>query len=243
MASSSNAASGPTMKSTWSRSISSCALVLVPAGLPPVSPTTSSALRPASLLSRCFRNRLMPCSIWMPPWASGPVLTVRSPILTGVSSAIAGSGRLAANAPPAEPLSNVRRQTLTVITFSLFARPYPRKSGGGRFPIDREPGVDRRDCLVDDGVVHAVLRGDRLHQAVGALYIGGAVEQCPRRRGRTHQIVGRGGVFFERHQIVRRRAEFLAHANDPIVDRARGGEVAVDGILDVDRALGGHAAV
>ena len=65
----------------------------------------------------------MPCSIWMPPWASGPVFTVKSPILTGVSSAIAGIGRLAAKTAPAERLSNVRRETLTTIAFSLFAVP------------------------------------------------------------------------------------------------------------------------
>src|SRR6516162_6457284 len=244
MASSSNAASGPTMKSTWSRSISSCALVLVPAGLPPVSPTTSSALRPASLLPRCFRNRLIPCSIWMPPWASGPVFTVKSPILTGVSSAIAGSGRLAAKTAPAEPLSKVRRPTLTAIYLLPVRLPFcPRKSGGGRFAVDREPGVNRRDGLVDDRVAHAVLRRDRLHQAVGALDVGGTVEQRPRRRRRANQVVCRSSVFFERHQIVRRRPELLAHAHDPIVDRARGGEIAVNGVLDVDGALRGHASV
>jgi len=43
------AASGPTMASTLSRSISSCALVLVPAGLPPVSAEMNSTLRPAKV--------------------------------------------------------------------------------------------------------------------------------------------------------------------------------------------------
>src|SRR5215470_13076875 len=37
-------------------------------------------------------------------------------------------------------------------------------SGGGRFPVDLEPGVDRRHRLIDDGVAHAVLGGDGLHQ-------------------------------------------------------------------------------
>jgi hypothetical protein len=54
------AASGPTMKSTWSRSISSCAFVLAPAGLPPVSAMINSAVRPASLSPRCLRNSETP---------------------------------------------------------------------------------------------------------------------------------------------------------------------------------------
>ena len=37
--------------------------------------------RPASVLFFCLSNVAMPCSIWMPPWASGPVFTVRRPIL------------------------------------------------------------------------------------------------------------------------------------------------------------------
>ena len=105
------------------------------------------------------------------------------------------------------------------------------------FSIGREPSVDHRDRLVDNGIVHAVLRRDRLHKAIGPLDVGGTVKQRPRRRGRAHQVVCRGSVFVERHQIVGRRPELLAHANDPIVDRARGGEVAVDGILDVDVAI------
>ena len=110
-----------------------------------------------------FRNKVVPCSIWMPPCASGPVLTVSRPIRIGFPWAIAGNGRLAAKPIPAAALSKVRRATLTTFTFSLFACPCPRKSGGGAFPVDREPRVDRRDGLVDDGVVHPVLRSDRLH--------------------------------------------------------------------------------
>ena len=34
----------------------------------------------------------MPCSIWMPPCASGPVLTVRRPILNGAPWARATAG-------------------------------------------------------------------------------------------------------------------------------------------------------
>src|SRR5205823_7991870 len=78
-------------------------------------PITSSILRPAIVEFRSFRNRLVPCSIWMPPCASGPVLTVRSPILTGLFWAIAGIGRFAAKAAPAAPLSQLRRVILEAI--------------------------------------------------------------------------------------------------------------------------------
>jgi hypothetical protein len=79
------------MTLTLSRSINSCALVLAPAGLPPVSAEMNSILRPASVLAFSLRNTEMPCSIWLPPWASGPVLTVNSPILKGAPCAIAGA--------------------------------------------------------------------------------------------------------------------------------------------------------
>src|SRR5256885_3868846 len=84
------------------------ALVLGPAGSPPVSPITSSILRPAIVELRALRNRLAPCSIWMPPCASGPVLTVRSPILTGLFWAIAGIGRFALKPSPAAAFGHVR---------------------------------------------------------------------------------------------------------------------------------------
>ena len=47
------------MTLTLSRSISSCALVLAPAGLPPVSATSSSILRPASVLLFSFSSVAM----------------------------------------------------------------------------------------------------------------------------------------------------------------------------------------
>src|ERR1043165_2438400 len=103
--------------STLSRSISSCAFVLVPDGLPPVSATSSSALRPASLLSRCLRKSATPCSIWNPPCASGPVLTVRRPILTGGASAIAGIGRTVASAAAALLARMLRLSTLGFIGY------------------------------------------------------------------------------------------------------------------------------
>src|SRR5438552_4106039 len=93
MASSSKAASGPRMTSTLSRSTSSCALVLAPAGLPPVSAETNSTLRPPIVKFLSLRNVSVPCSIWMPPWASGPVFTVSRPSLNGVACARGGRHR------------------------------------------------------------------------------------------------------------------------------------------------------
>src|SRR5436305_4426064 len=121
MASSSKAASGPSTTLTRSRSTSSWHLVLAPAGLPPVSATTSSTLRLPKLLFFCFRNVCTPCSIWMPPCASGPVLTVSRPSLNGAPCAIAGIGKLnvAAAAPAAVPAINARRVTFRDIAFLL----------------------------------------------------------------------------------------------------------------------------
>ncbi len=125
MANSSKAASGPRITSTLSRSISSCALVLVPAGLPPVSAEMKSTLRPAILLSCCFSQVSTPCSIWMPPCASGPVLTVSRPSLKGAACAMAGVGNLkvASAAPAAVAAINLRRVTLRDIVSSL-CRPW-----------------------------------------------------------------------------------------------------------------------
>src|SRR5262249_40597231 len=105
--------------STWSRSTSSCVLVLVPAGLPPVSATTSSTLRPASMWFRSLRKRTVPCSIWMPPVASGPVFTVSRPMVTGLFWAMAGAGSVAASIAPVVPARNPRRLILVAIGASL----------------------------------------------------------------------------------------------------------------------------
>src|SRR5438552_12925762 len=59
---------------------------------------------------------MVPCSIWMPPWASGPVFTVKRPMRTGLACALAGLGRVAA-AARAVPARNVRRSSLAVIGF------------------------------------------------------------------------------------------------------------------------------
>src|SRR5262249_47308651 len=96
MASASNAASGPMMTCTLSRSTSSWVLVFAPAGLPPVSAMMSSTFRPAMVLLRSLRNSWMPCSICLPPAASGPVRTVRKPIRIGSPWALASSGKTSA---------------------------------------------------------------------------------------------------------------------------------------------------
>ena len=59
----------------------------------------------------------MPCSIWMPPWASGPVLTVRRPILKGAPCACtAGIFSVATLAPVASmPFNTVLRLTAMAV--------------------------------------------------------------------------------------------------------------------------------
>src|SRR5450759_4526995 len=107
------------MTLTLSRSTSSCVLVLAPAGWPPVSAEMNSILRPLSVLFFSFRNVTTPCSIWIPPCASGPVLTVSRPSLNGAACAMAGVGNLnvASAAPAAVPAINLRRVTLRDIVF------------------------------------------------------------------------------------------------------------------------------
>src|SRR6516164_7006925 len=106
------------MRSTLSRSTNSWALVLAPAGAPPVSAEMKSTLRPAIVYLVSFKKVSTPCSIWMPPWASGPTFTVRRPILIGAVWAIAGAGKeLRAAAAPVLARS-VRRLTLRDIISS-----------------------------------------------------------------------------------------------------------------------------
>src|SRR5712691_936388 len=118
MASASKAASGPIRTETRRRSTSSCVLVRACAGLPPVSAVESSTGRPASMLLRSLKNTVRPCSIWMPPEASGPVLMVRNPTRIGPACAGAAGTLSTCVATPAAsaPLMTVRR--LTDILFS-----------------------------------------------------------------------------------------------------------------------------
>src|SRR3954468_10405951 len=84
-----------------SRSTSSCTLVRACAGTPPLSPTSSSTLRPASVLLRSFKYCTSARSMSMPPEASGPVLTVIRPRRIGPCWARDGSALAAATAPVA----------------------------------------------------------------------------------------------------------------------------------------------
>src|SRR5207248_1182406 len=61
----------------------------------------------------------------MPPCASGPVLTVRSPSRNGSDCATAGAGKPASAAavPAALPANTVRRLTLRVLGFADMTRP------------------------------------------------------------------------------------------------------------------------
>ena len=70
-------------------------------------------------------------------------------------------------------------------------------------------------------MAQALLPGDELHQLVGALDIGRAVLQRAGGRGRARQALRGGGVFLERHQIVRIGADLHAQIVDEIIDRAR----------------------
>ena len=67
--------------------------------------------------------------------------------------------------------------------------PPTRSDASGRgFSVDREARIDLGDGLIDDRMAHAELRADHLHQPVGALDIGRAVEQGARRRGRPYPV-------------------------------------------------------
>src|SRR4029450_2854983 len=61
-----------------------------------------------------LRNRMVPCSIWSPPVASGPVFTVSRPMRTGLFCAIAGGGSGEARTAPGGPARNSRRPILVV---------------------------------------------------------------------------------------------------------------------------------
>src|SRR5215468_11502182 len=71
----------------------------------------------------------MPCSIWMPPAASGPVFTVRSPILTGFGCAKAGAPARAAVA--AVPTRKFRRVNLGAMVSSFGEPAESLRAAGG----------------------------------------------------------------------------------------------------------------
>src|SRR5258706_2571604 len=85
----------------FSRSTSSWILVRACAGTPPLSPTNSSTLRPASVLLRSFRYWMSARSMSMPPEASGPVFTVMRPSRIGPACALTGKAVPSETAPTA----------------------------------------------------------------------------------------------------------------------------------------------
>src|SRR5262249_2121543 len=80
---------------------------------------------------------MVPCSIWMPPLASGPVLTVSNPILTGFCCANAGTDHVVASALPTR---NERRPILSDLVPSLSGA---RRSRKGRRAFSGHPASDR----------------------------------------------------------------------------------------------------
>src|ERR1700682_3367821 len=62
---------------------------------------------------------MVPCSIWIPPAASGPVFTVSRPILTGLPCALAERGSVAAASAVPVPITNLRRSRCPVIGLHL----------------------------------------------------------------------------------------------------------------------------
>src|SRR5262249_23221232 len=109
---------------------------------------------------------MVPCSIWMPPVASGPVFTVSSPIRTGLLWAKAGTGTAAS----AALIRNVRRVSRWAMAFSLsltgrserrafFRHPSPHRNVAELFEDAVDLGQHRVVGLMD------VDRTDRGHPA------------------------------------------------------------------------------
>src|SRR5690242_11130611 len=97
----------------------------------------------------------MPCSIWMPPCASGPVLTVNSPIRAGAPCAMAGAHGKVVRAVPAR---NVRRLSFHAIKTSHFAAPaglvFWRSAGRRASPLLRQYHAERYSAIKIAGDDH-----------------------------------------------------------------------------------------
>src|SRR6058998_2367172 len=231
--------------STLSRSTSSWVLVLVPAGLPPVSATTSSTLRPARLWFRSFRNRMVPCSIWMPPAASGPVLTVSRPMRTGLGWAIAGNARDAVTAAPAAPARNSRRRTLTAISRLLFDSVAPWGSvalGQAQHVlgqvVENHLLRDRRD-LVEPHLAPEPLDVEFLRVAVAAVGLQRDVARLEAGLGR-HQL-GRVRFGAARPAVVEEPRRLQAHQPGRLELRPGERERVRDRLILADRPVEDHA--
>src|SRR5262249_12370224 len=112
-----------------------------------------------------------------------------------------------------------------------------------RLAIHGDTRVDEGNRLVDNRIAHSFLRGDALHQPVHPFDIRRAGKQRPRRRGWPYQRLRSVCIFLERYQIVARGAELDAEIAHPVVDCARGCEIAVHGVLDRARRILLHAAI
>src|SRR5215831_1335883 len=86
--------------------------------------------------------------------------------------------------------------------------------------VDLEPSVDQRDTRVDDRMMQALLRGDKLHELIGALDVRRAVLDRARCGGRARQAHRRRRIFLKWHEIVRTRAELDAKVEHEVVDRS-----------------------
>src|SRR3954468_13106827 len=171
MARASKVASGPMMTLTFSRSTSSWVRVFAIAGCPPVSATMRIALRPASMLLRCLRRRLIPSSICRPPAASGPVRTLRNPIRIGSLCAEALVERQAAAATARQKRAReiMARQTTRCLPPPEVASVEPLLSRRVPVPVERAAvGIDHHrlhvevlveglgaELAADSGVLHA----------------------------------------------------------------------------------------
>src|SRR5580704_6569151 len=106
-----------------------------------------------------------------------------------------------------------------------------------------KPRIDQRDLSIDCRIMQTSLRGNELHEFIGALDIGRAVLQRAGGGRRASQRLRRRGIFLERHHIVGLSPKLDAEVNDKIVNRARRLDVAPYRLLRGAHAVLGHAAI
>src|SRR5215475_5539986 len=144
----------------------------------------------------------MPCSIWLPPCASGPVFTVSRPILNGAPCAIAGRANSVVASPVAAsavPAKNVRRLSFEAMQSSLVALeglpPGDWRCAGvlaqlwsGPLLLSSAPRYGPSRSMWSHGVAAEGARGEPeralvYHRIIG---FGQGVWQGPRRPARMH---------------------------------------------------------
>src|SRR5262245_19755048 len=129
---------------------------------------------------------MVPCSIWIPPAASGPVFTVRSPIRTVLFCAIAGTGSVATSAAPVVPARNSRRPILVVaiaVSFGSRSVALGQPEHVLRDVIEDHLLRDRRD-LVEAHLAPEPLDVEFLRVAVAAVGLQRDVARLEARLGR-----------------------------------------------------------